>query len=187
VPSLLLVGPDGDELLSRSDHWSYLQAGVPAVMVTDTAEFRNPNYHGRGDRPGTLDYARMAHAVEALRRVVIDLAERPPAPVVVESRRLTIRNTRSEAVRVVVPSTELDRELAPGEALTIDVAGFAAIRLVGVATVRVGSQDISVEGDSDALVAITRGDGVPMGNVGRNRGSWLRTGPIGVGGVVIGE
>lgn len=39
----------------RSDHASFWDADVPAVMVTDTAPFRNPHYHRRSDEVGTLD------------------------------------------------------------------------------------------------------------------------------------
>jgi hypothetical protein len=58
-----------------SDHWSYLQVGYPAVMVTDTAPFRNPHYHEASDLPDTLDYARMALVVEGLLAVVAAEAE----------------------------------------------------------------------------------------------------------------
>ena len=40
----------------RSDHSPFWAAGIPAVMVTDTADFRNPNYHTPGDTADTLDY-----------------------------------------------------------------------------------------------------------------------------------
>jgi hypothetical protein len=56
-----------------SDHWSYWQIGVPAVMVTDTALFRNANYHEPTDRPDTLDYERLARAVEGIEAVVLAL------------------------------------------------------------------------------------------------------------------
>ncbi len=49
-----------------SDHWAYSQAGIPALMVTDTAPFRNPNYHRPTDLPDTLDYQRLALVVEGL-------------------------------------------------------------------------------------------------------------------------
>ena len=42
-------------------------------MVTDTAPFRNPHYHQPSDRPGTLDYERLAHVVDGLGGVVSDL------------------------------------------------------------------------------------------------------------------
>jgi hypothetical protein len=43
-------------VLARSDHDPFWRAGIPAVMWTDTAEFRNPNYHRATDTPDTLDY-----------------------------------------------------------------------------------------------------------------------------------
>jgi Zn-dependent M28 family amino/carboxypeptidase len=41
----------------RSDHASFWSAGTPALMVTDTAEQRNPHYHctGAPDAPSDLD------------------------------------------------------------------------------------------------------------------------------------
>jgi Zn-dependent M28 family amino/carboxypeptidase len=42
--------------LHRSDHAPFWEAGVPAVMWTDTSEFRNPHYHRASDTPATLDY-----------------------------------------------------------------------------------------------------------------------------------
>lgn len=42
-----------------SDHRSFWKFGYPAFMVTDTAFYRNPNYHGPGDLSSTLDYERM--------------------------------------------------------------------------------------------------------------------------------
>lgn len=46
--------------LHRSDHAPFWAAGVPAVMWTDTAEFRNPHYHRPTDTPATLDYPFLA-------------------------------------------------------------------------------------------------------------------------------
>lgn len=57
--------------LSRSDHAPLWQRGVPALMVTDTAEFRNANYHQTTDLPETLDYERMAEVVQATARLAI--------------------------------------------------------------------------------------------------------------------
>ncbi len=56
-----------------SDHWSFWQIGVPAIMVTDTAFFRNANYHEPTDTPDTLDYQRMARVLTGLEKVVSDL------------------------------------------------------------------------------------------------------------------
>ena len=49
-----------------SDHLSFWRQGYRALMVTDTAFFRNPNYHAATDTPETLDYPRMAALTEGL-------------------------------------------------------------------------------------------------------------------------
>ena len=56
-----------------SDHRSYWEQGLPAVMVTDTAFLRNPNYHRPTDTPDTLDYERMAEVVRGLYAVATKL------------------------------------------------------------------------------------------------------------------
>lgn len=57
-----------------SDHWSYSQQGIPAIMVTDTAIFRNPHYHLESDLPDTLDYVRLALVVEGLKKTLRDIS-----------------------------------------------------------------------------------------------------------------
>ncbi len=42
--------------LGRSDHLPFWEKQIPAIMWTDTAEFRNPNYHKQTDTPNTLNY-----------------------------------------------------------------------------------------------------------------------------------
>ena len=49
-----------------SDHRSYWAQGFPALMITDTAFFRNPHYHEATDTPETLDYMRMAQVVDGV-------------------------------------------------------------------------------------------------------------------------
>ena len=46
-----------------SDHYNFWKQGWQAVMVTDTAFYRNPNYHLVSDTADTLDYERMAQVV----------------------------------------------------------------------------------------------------------------------------
>jgi len=65
--------PGGLQGVGWSDHWSFWQEGYPAVMVTDTAPFRNRNYHKPTDTPETLDYLHFAAAVRGLDTVVKDL------------------------------------------------------------------------------------------------------------------
>jgi Zn-dependent M28 family amino/carboxypeptidase len=52
--------------LTRSDHFPFWKAGVPAVLWTDTANFRNPHYHQPSDTPDTLDYPFMRDVAELL-------------------------------------------------------------------------------------------------------------------------
>jgi hypothetical protein len=60
-----------------SDHRSYWREGFPAVMITDTAFYRNPNYHLPSDTADTLDYDRMAQVVRGLYSAVCSLAGCP--------------------------------------------------------------------------------------------------------------
>ncbi len=49
-----------------SDHASFWREGYPAVMVTDSAFYRNPHYHMPSDTMETLDLDFMARVVESL-------------------------------------------------------------------------------------------------------------------------
>jgi hypothetical protein len=62
--------------IRRSDNYAYWAYGFPAVMVTDTSNFRNYHYHNAGDLPHTLDYERMARVVAGLTEAVAALANR---------------------------------------------------------------------------------------------------------------
>jgi hypothetical protein len=57
-----------------SDHRSYWQKGFPAVMVTDTAFYRNSHYHESTDTANRLDYRRMADVVVSVFEAVRTLA-----------------------------------------------------------------------------------------------------------------
>jgi hypothetical protein len=54
----------------RSDHAPFWFIGVPAVMVTDTSNFRNPHYHQPSDTIETLDLPRTAQVVEGVEHAV---------------------------------------------------------------------------------------------------------------------
>jgi hypothetical protein len=81
VPVVGLVIPEGLPLpaiqqisphLLRSDHAPFWEKGIPAVMWTDTSEFRNPHYHQPSDTPDTLDYEFMAEVAKLLVEVVVE-------------------------------------------------------------------------------------------------------------------
>ena len=50
----------------RSDHAPFWDAGFPAVMITDSSEFRNPHYHKPTDTIETLDLDRMTLVVRQI-------------------------------------------------------------------------------------------------------------------------
>ncbi len=59
--------------VSFSDHQSYWKFDYPAVMITDTAFYRNKNYHKAGDTADTLDYDKMAEVVKGLYWTIIQM------------------------------------------------------------------------------------------------------------------
>ncbi|MCC3412565.1 MAG: M20/M25/M40 family metallo-hydrolase [Microcoleus sp. PH2017_29_MFU_D_A] len=67
VPNRGLIVPD----TRRSDHVPFWDNGYPAIMVTDTANMRNPHYHQPSDKIETLDLDFLAGVcgglVEAIR------------------------------------------------------------------------------------------------------------------------
>ncbi|HEY3254727.1 MAG TPA: M20/M25/M40 family metallo-hydrolase [Polyangiaceae bacterium] len=61
--------------INWSDHWSFRRAGYPAIMLTDTALYRDPNYHRASDRPEQLNYDCLARVTRGVEAVVRKLAE----------------------------------------------------------------------------------------------------------------
>ena len=53
-----------------SDHLNYWAEDINALMITDTAFYRNDNYHQAGDTWDTLDYPRMAKVVQGVYAVI---------------------------------------------------------------------------------------------------------------------
>ena len=60
---------------SRSDHWNYWQAGVPAVWLTDTGEYRNPGYHTPDDRPEVIDPVFLRRCTQAVLATMLEWTE----------------------------------------------------------------------------------------------------------------
>jgi Zn-dependent M28 family amino/carboxypeptidase len=69
VPNRGLIVPD----TRRSDHAPFWDNDYPAIMVTDTANMRNPHYHRESDRIETLDLDFLAGVclglIEAIRYI----------------------------------------------------------------------------------------------------------------------
>lgn len=70
VPGTGTMVPD----LRRSDHARFWDAGLQALMLTDAANFRNPNYHTPGDSIGTLNFEFMKNVVKATLATAAQLA-----------------------------------------------------------------------------------------------------------------
>jgi aminopeptidase YwaD len=77
VPGLpvefMLVPGDGSVLPETrlSDHSSFWDHGLPALMITDTSFFRNPHYHQATDTPATLDYEFLAKVTRGVCAAVV--------------------------------------------------------------------------------------------------------------------
>ncbi len=71
VPGNGSIAPD----LRRSDHATFWDRNIPALMITDGANFRNKNYHTPRDSTPYLNFQFMANVVKASMATMIELAE----------------------------------------------------------------------------------------------------------------
>jgi hypothetical protein len=71
IDAVSFTGPR--ETSDASDHRNYWAHGWKAVMVTDTAFLRNPNYHTARDTADTLDYVKMAHVTDGVANAILHL------------------------------------------------------------------------------------------------------------------
>lgn len=74
LPVYTINAPAAIPGIDFSDHMNYWREGFPAIMITDTALYRNPNYHTANDLPDTLDYTRMAEVVKGVYGVLSVMA-----------------------------------------------------------------------------------------------------------------
>jgi hypothetical protein len=65
-PSEAAALPEQLRGVALSDHMSFWKLGYPALMITDTAPFRYPQYHHAEDTVDKIDYDRLARVVFAL-------------------------------------------------------------------------------------------------------------------------
>jgi hypothetical protein len=63
--------------VSWSDQWAFWKFGYSAIMVTDTAPFRNKNYHHDTDSLETLDFEKMALVVDGIGKMLEDMGGAP--------------------------------------------------------------------------------------------------------------
>jgi hypothetical protein len=77
LPVRSLNGPAFLPGVDFSDHLAYWAHGYPAVMITDTAFYRNLEYHEPGDTADRLDYVRMGKVVQGVYAAVMGLGTMP--------------------------------------------------------------------------------------------------------------
>lgn len=68
-----MVGPESLGGINLSDNFSFWSYGYRAVMVTDSAFFRNRHYHQETDTMDTLDYDSMAEVILGLFRTLREM------------------------------------------------------------------------------------------------------------------
>jgi len=66
LPVKKFNGPKSLTGIDFSDHLNYWKMGFSACMITDTAFYRNKNYHQKTDEMGTLDISRMALVIDGV-------------------------------------------------------------------------------------------------------------------------
>jgi len=77
LPVYRLNAPASLTGVDFSDHLNYWNADINAVMITDTAFYRNPNYHEPTDLPDTLDYERLREVTIQVYGAIEALTQRP--------------------------------------------------------------------------------------------------------------
>jgi hypothetical protein len=68
------------EYFPRTDSQSFWSNGQSSIFLTDTAEYRNPNYHQLSDTPETLDMAFATDVTQASLATLATLASPVPEP-----------------------------------------------------------------------------------------------------------
>ena len=66
LPVKKFNGPKSLTGIDFSDHLNYWKMGFSACMVTDTAFYRNKNYHQKTDEMGTLNISKMAQVIDGI-------------------------------------------------------------------------------------------------------------------------
>ncbi|NOR44262.1 MAG: M28 family peptidase [Candidatus Delongbacteria bacterium] len=66
IECIQLAAPTSLPGIDFSDHLNYWNLGYKAFMITNTAFYRNKEYHSFGDTSDRLDYTKMGYVVNAL-------------------------------------------------------------------------------------------------------------------------
>ena len=77
LPIRSINAPAGIPGIDFSDHRNYWKFGYDAVMITDTAFYRNEAYHEANDTWDRLDYEKMGKVVQGVYGAIVQLAAEP--------------------------------------------------------------------------------------------------------------
>ncbi len=73
IDSKKFLGPKSLTGIDFSDHMNYWHHDISSLMITDTAFYRNKNYHEKTDTLETLDINRMSKVIDVLVQTLLDL------------------------------------------------------------------------------------------------------------------
>jgi uncharacterized protein YjgD (DUF1641 family) len=73
IKTEILTGPASLEGIDFSDHLNYWEFGYSALMLTDTAFYRNKSYHELTDTMETLNISKMAKVIDGVFKTLIIL------------------------------------------------------------------------------------------------------------------
>ncbi|MFK7813298.1 MAG: M28 family peptidase [Maribacter sp.] len=73
LKSIVFDGPASTEGVDFSDHLNYWNFDISALMITDTAFLRNPNYHNKTDTMKTLDLEKMTLVINVVHQTLLKL------------------------------------------------------------------------------------------------------------------
>jgi hypothetical protein len=72
-PSEGVTAPEKFKDIGRSDHWGFWMCDFPALMITDTANFRYAHYHTPDDTADKVDYPALARVTNGLAETAVQL------------------------------------------------------------------------------------------------------------------
>ncbi len=73
-----IAAPEFLRDIFRSDHSAFWHCGYPALMATDTANFRYAHYHTADDTPDKIDYEALARITKGLQHGLLRVAKTEP-------------------------------------------------------------------------------------------------------------
>ena len=68
-----IIPSSGKKHIGLSDQINYWKFNYSAILITDTAYYRNSNYHRKTDTIETLNFDKMAEVIRGLYWAVINL------------------------------------------------------------------------------------------------------------------